>query len=234
MTRAARSRRPLRRRLVDGLVDRLGPPAGALLIRTIRRSVRLRVHGREEIERFAREGQRYIHVFWHAHLLLMVYSYIGPQLVFMISRHRDGALIARTVEHFGYVAARGSTSTGGAAALRAMVRAVRSGSDIGFTPDGPRGPARKVQPGCVTAARLLGIPIVPVAIAATRAWRLPSWDRFLVPRPGARALMAYGPALWVARDEPLPAAAARLERAMHDLERFADERVGDRALGRAA
>ncbi len=210
----------------------LVPPLAAGVIRLLRAGVRLRCHGREVVEDFAARGQRYIHVFWHAHLLLMVYSYVGPRLVFMISRHRDGEMIARTVERFGYVPARGSSSRGGAAALRGMLRHLDEGSDIGFTPDGPRGPARKVQPGCVIAARLGRVPIVPVAVGYDRAWRLDSWDRFMIPRPGSRGLMAYGQPLVVAPGEDLVVAGQRVEQALNRLEAFAAEHAADPGVGR--
>lgn len=212
----------------------LAPPLAATLIRVLRRTLRLRTDNREVIERFRDEGQRYIHVFWHAHILLMVYSYIGPQLVFMISRSKDGELISRTVERFGYVLARGSSSAGGAMALREMLRAVRGGNDIGFTPDGPRGPARRVQPGCIVAARHLQVPLVPVAIGASRAWRLNSWDRFLVPKPFCRAVLAYGEPLAVAPDESIEDASRRLEEAMIALEQRAERLARDPAAGRPA
>jgi hypothetical protein len=202
------------------------------LIRGVRRTVRLRVHGRETLERFASEGQRYVHVFWHAHLLLMVYSYVGPRLVFMISRHRDGELIARTVQRFGYVPARGSTTRGGTTALRLMLRELKAGSDIGFTPDGPRGPSRVVQSGCVAAARLGRVPLVPVALGADRAWKLNSWDRFVIPKPGCRALLAYGEPLWPDPEAPLEQTRLRVEAAMRELERFAEQHAADPAVGR--
>lgn len=207
------------------------PPVAAGVIRALRTSARLRVYNREVIEGFAREGQRYVHVFWHAHILMMVYSYVGPCLVFMISRHRDGELIARTVERFGYVPSRGSTTTGGLAAFREMIHAVRDGSDIGFTPDGPKGPAREVQPGCVGAARALGIPIVPVAIGASRAWRLNSWDRFLIPKPFSRLLLVYGDPLPIPRDMTLDEGAERVKRALLACEEFAAVHAGDPAVG---
>lgn len=209
----------------------MAPLLGSLLIRLIRASVRLRVHGRETIERYAREDTRYIHVFWHAHILLMVYSYVGPLLVFMISRHRDGELIARTVERFGYRPARGSTTRGGAGALRMMLKELRRGHDIGFTPDGPRGPSRKVQPGTIAAAQASGVPVVPVAIGATRAWFLSSWDRFVVPKPFSRVLMAYGEPMTFGREESIEEGCARLEAAMMRLERFAAENAGDVSVG---
>lgn len=207
------------------------PPLAGVLIRALRASLVLRTHRRETLERFAAEGRRYVHVFWHAHILMMVYSYIGPRLVFMISRHRDGELIARTVERFGYVPSRGSTTTGGSAALREMIRAVRGGADIGFTPDGPRGPAREVQPGCVAAARALGIPIVPVALGASRAWRLNTWDGFIIPKPFSRLLLVYGDPLPIPREMSLEQGARQVKQALLDCERFAALHAGDRRVG---
>jgi len=216
----------------DALYGRVFPPVAALMIRALRSTWSLRVHGREGLERFAAENQRYVHVFWHAHILLGIYSYVGPQIVVMISRHRDGELIARTVERFGYLAARGSTTEGGSAAFREMVQAVRAGRDICFTPDGPRGPARRVQPGTIAAARALGIPIVPVVGGADRAWRLKSWDRFLIPKPGARVLLVCGEPLVVARGDDIEEGAGRLERTMEALGAFADAHAADLSVGK--
>lgn len=216
----------------DALYGRVLPPLVALLIRGLRSTWTVRAHGRELLERFAAEDRRYVHVFWHAHILLGIYSYVGPRIVVMISRHRDGELIAKTVERFGYLAARGSTTEGGSAAFREMVHAVRAGMDICFTPDGPRGPARKVQPGTIAAARALGIPIVPVVGGADRAWRLNSWDRFVVPRPGARVLLACGEPLVVSRGDSIEEGAARLERAMEALGDFADANAADLSVGK--
>ncbi len=219
-----------RRRPLDALV----PPLGAALIRLIRAGVRLRVHGRETLERFKADETRYIHVFWHAHLLMMVYSYIGPRLVFMISQHRDGELIAKTVEYFGYAAARGSTTRGGGAALRLMMRELRGGSDIGFTPDGPRGPARVVQPGCIAAAGMSGVPIVPMAIGVDRAWKLNTWDRFVVPKPFSRALIAYGEPIEIERGAPIEEGQARVQKRLLELEAFAEENAADPSVGKRA
>lgn len=211
---------------------KLIPRVGAMLIRLIRCGLRLRVHGRERVEDYARDGQRYIHVFWHAHILMMVYSYVGPRLLFLISRHRDGALIADTVERFGFPSARGSSTRGGTAALREMLRAIRAGSDIGFTPDGPKGPARRVQPGAVAAARVAQVPIIPVAIGVDRMWRLKTWDRFIIPKPFSRALLAYGEPVNVERGEDLSQAATRLENAMRELEEFAAVHAADPSVGK--
>lgn len=203
----------------------LGPPLVALLIRLLRRTWRLRRSGREPMEQCAANDQRFVMIFWHAHILASFYAYCGPQLVFLVSQHRDGEMIARVMQRFGYVAARGSTTSGGSAGLRELLRAVRAGHDIGLTPDGPRGPARVVQPGVVAAARHLQIPIIPVATGASRAWRMNSWDRFLIPKPFARVLLAFGEPITIAADEPLEQATLRVQTALRALEAAAEQAV---------
>ena len=96
----------------------------------------------------------------------------------LISQHRDGQLIARTVRRFGIASIAGSTSHGGSAALRAILRALKAGQCIGVTPDGPRGPRMRATGGAVDIARLSGVPILPAAFATSRRRVLGSWDRF--------------------------------------------------------
>jgi lysophospholipid acyltransferase (LPLAT)-like uncharacterized protein len=89
---------------------------------------------------------------------------------------------------------RGSTYRGADRALVGLVRELRAGHDVAVTPDGPRGPAGHFAPGALVAAQRGGAPIVSVAVAATRAWRLRSWDGFIIPKPFARVTVAYGTA----------------------------------------
>ncbi len=181
-------------------------------IRALRATVRLRHHGDAELRRRERDGERFILAFWHRHLLLMRYAYHGPRISVLVSRHRDGELIARTVAHLGVDASRGSTTRGGVAGLRALLRRAEQGYDLAFTPDGPRGPAGSVQPGILLAAQATGWPIQPVALAASRCWRLASWDRFIVPQPASRVHLAYGEPLWVPRGCDRRAAGESLKR----------------------
>lgn len=189
-----------RSRLVERITLVLVPALAACLIRLTRWTMRLTHTGRERLDELQAGGRPYIHAFWHGHLFLMPYSYRGRGIAILISAHRDGELIARTMRRFGHEALRGSSTTGGAAALRGAVKALRSGTDVGFTPDGPRGPRHRVQPGVVQAARMGGVPIVPVAFAATRSRTLSSWDGFVVPMPFSRGAFAYGEPIEVPRD----------------------------------
>ena len=197
----------------------------AWLIRGLRASVRLRHHGDAAVRAWEERGERFILAFWHRHLLLMPYAYRGRRISVLISRSRDGELIARTVARFGIDAARGSSGSpekGGAAGLRELLRKAGAGYDLAFTPDGPRGPVGVVQPGVILAAAATGFPVLPVAIAASRARRLRSWDRFLVPLPLATVHVVYGEAMSVPRRGPPEAAAQELRRRLDAAEAAAE------------
>jgi lysophospholipid acyltransferase (LPLAT)-like uncharacterized protein len=202
------------------------PLLAAGLIRGLRASVRLRHHGDAGVREWERRGERFILAFWHRHLLLMPYAYRGRRISVLVSQSRDGELIARTVAHLGIDASRGSSSRGGAAGLRSLLRKAAEGWDLAFTPDGPRGPARVVQPGVILAAAAAGLPVQPVAVAATRAKLLRSWDRFLVPLPLATVHFVYGEPLRVERRADPEAAAAELQRRLNAAEAEAERLAG--------
>lgn len=193
-------------------MERLISLAAAGLIRGLRASVRLRHHGDGAMRAMERSGERFILAFWHRHLLLMPYAYRGRRISVLVSQSRDGELIARTVARLGIDSSRGSSSRGGAAGMRSLLRKAAEGYDLAFTPDGPRGPAGEVQPGVILAAAATGFPVQPVAVAATRARRLRSWDRFLVPLPLSTVHFVYGEPLSVERRGDPNEAAAELKR----------------------
>jgi lysophospholipid acyltransferase (LPLAT)-like uncharacterized protein len=203
--------------------------AAVVVVRLLRVSVRLRHHGDGELRRRERAGQRVIIAFWHRHLLLMRYAYRGERISILISRHRDGELIARVMESFGLGTTRGSSTRGGVAAVRALLRRVREGYDLAVTPDGPRGPVGEVKLGVIQLAALSGVPIQPVALAASRCRRLASWDRFLVPLPFCRVEMVYGEMLSVPRGADLEATAGELARRLDGAEAEAERLAAGRA-----
>jgi lysophospholipid acyltransferase (LPLAT)-like uncharacterized protein len=139
----------------------------------------------------------FIGCFWHQRMLLLppIWAARRP-LHMLISSHRDGVLIAKTIARFGVPAIVGSTSRGAPDALRAMLATLKRGECVAVTPDGPRGPARQAAQGVAAAAALAKVPAVPVAYSVSRAKFLRSWDRFMVPLPFGRGAMIWG--------EPLP------------------------------
>lgn len=120
--------------------------------------------------------------------------------VVLTSASRDGATLASAMAVFGLGAVRGSSSRRGASALIALRRALREGTDVCMTPDGPRGPRYALQPGVVKLAAATGAPIVPIHVCFSSAWHLNSWDRFTIPKPFSRVRLIVDEALAVAPD----------------------------------
>ncbi len=135
--------------------------------------------------------------FWHGRLLMMpIMRPLGRRMHVLISTHRDGELIARTMHHLGFGAIRGSSRRGGIGAAVNVVKTLKKGDNVSITPDGPRGPAMQVQPGILTLAALAKVPIVPMTCAATRCKRMPSWDRFMVALPFGTLHYIVGAPMW--------------------------------------
>ncbi len=172
------------------------------------------------------EGRPFILAFWHRYLILMRYCYRGTRMSVLVSQSWDGELTSQTLAHLGIDTCRGSTTRGGAGALRDLLRRARSGSDLAFTPDGPKGPLRKVQPGVIVAAAMSGLPIQPVALGATKRKLLRSWDRMLVPLPGSRVDIVFGAPLAIAPRSPVADGVERLEQALLALDARAEALSG--------
>jgi hypothetical protein len=179
---------------------RAGARSARLLLDALLSTCRFEDHGTEHFRRRTDAGSGVIFALWHGRLLPLSYRCRGNGFVPMISRSADGEYIARVVEGWGYRPVRGSTSRGGGEALREMVRLAHAGRSLVLTPDGPRGPFQELKTGVLTAAQLTGLPIVPAAAGASRAWWFGRWDRFLVPQPFARIVVLFGPPIAVPRD----------------------------------
>jgi lysophospholipid acyltransferase (LPLAT)-like uncharacterized protein len=134
------------------------------------------------------------HVFllWHEVLLPLLWQHRHQSIAIVVSEARDGQYLADFAASLGYRTVRGSSTRGAARALLGAVRELLAGHAVAFTPDGPRGPRRELKPGVVAAAQRGGATIVPLHAEADRAWRLHSWDRFMIPKPGARVRIVYG------------------------------------------
>jgi lysophospholipid acyltransferase (LPLAT)-like uncharacterized protein len=186
--------------LTDRILLSVVPPLAYGYMRFLRWSVRATNRNLEVLKAAREERGQYILAFWHSRLLMASFVYRDGKLAMMTSLHRDAEMISRAYSRFGYVYSRGSSTRGGSGALRGMLRLAARGYDLGITPDGPRGPRRRVQPGAIAIARHTGFPIVPVTFSASPARRLASWDRTLVPRPFSRGVYVCGEPLRVPRE----------------------------------
>ena len=175
----------LKKRVERWVKISLLPPVAAALIRTVARSMRCETRGHEAVDSVYREGRHIILAFWHAQQLMIPIGYRGTGSHVLISQHGDGEIIARIIARFGHEAVRGSSTRGGAGALRALIKLGRSGRDVVVTPDGPKGPRHVVKLGVIQLAKATGLPIVPLAFACSKKNSLrvgtDTWSRILSP-----------------------------------------------------
>jgi lysophospholipid acyltransferase (LPLAT)-like uncharacterized protein len=153
---------------------------------------RIRTVHTEGLEKLRSGGHAFIYALWHGQLLPLLWQHRGEGVIVLISEHRDGEMVAQAAQSLGYGLVRGSTTRGGGRALIGLVRALQSGKRVAITPDGPKGPPRQFAQGALVAAQRADAFILPVAVSASRAWHLRSWDRFMIPKPFARLTIAYG------------------------------------------
>lgn len=170
-------------------------------IRLVHVTSRWQVQGGDIPARLWDEGRPFILAFWHGRLLMMPYCWRkGLPIGMLISHHPDGRFISHTIRHFAIDTIVGSSSRGGGAAIRALMKTLNAGVSVGITPDGPRGPRMRASLGIVQTARLAGVPILPCTYAVERRRVLSSWDRFILAWPFTRGVFIWGEPITVARD----------------------------------
>jgi lysophospholipid acyltransferase (LPLAT)-like uncharacterized protein len=191
---------------------------GRGFLQMLSRTWRVRVVNGEYVRELRKAGRPFIFALWHGQLLPLLWHHREEGVLVLISEHRDGELVARAATSLGYGLIRGSTTRGAERALISLVRELQSGHEVAITPDGPRGPAMTFAPGALVAAQRSDSFILPVAASADRAWRLRSWDKFMIPKPFARVTVAYGAPTKVLATTSRAAAeeGSRFERLLND------------------
>lgn len=216
-------KRVLRHPRMIGLLSMLA----AFYIRLVLRTSQLEMHIPEEAKPFWRGDHPCIIAFWHGRLLLM--PHLRPKsrpMDVLSSQHRDGVLISDTVQRLGIGTVSGSSSKGGAAAFRGLLRSLKSGSNVSITPDGPRGPGRVAARGVAQIAEMTKVPVLAAAYSSTRGRRLRSWDRFFVPHPFARIAFVTSAPIYAQPGQDAEALRQTIEAALNHVTDEADRRVG--------
>jgi len=179
---------------------RIGPGlwsfAIASLIRLVGVTLRFSVDDRAGI--LAKDpAHSLLWVFWHNRVFTVPYVYRkylrGRHGAVLTSPSGDGEILSLTMRRFGVGSIRGSSSKRAGAAMKEMVRWLRSQArhDVVITPDGPRGPVYCLQPGVVKVAQLTGVPVFPVHVRYEKCFTLKTWDRFMIPKPFSRVRVVF-------------------------------------------
>ena len=201
-------------------------------------SMRWRWVNKDAAQRLWRGKSPVILALWHNRVPLgpsgWDFSRGAPPIKVMISKSKDGELIAQIMRRMAVGAIRGSSTKAGkqkgaTGALREMVRRLKDGGAVAITPDGPRGPRMRAQMGAIQVARLSGAPILPFAWSCNPAKAFDSWDRILMPYPFAKAAGVYGELIMVPReisDDDMEVWRQKLENELNRVSAAADRLVG--------
>lgn len=202
---------------------------GPTLLRWLSSTWRVEILGSEHLESARGEGGGHFMALWHGRMVVGLPHHGERDWYVLVSQSDDGDISEALLEAFRYKVIRGSSSRGGARALREMLDVLHTGAVLIITPDGPRGPRHSMNPGLAWMARATGYAVVPIGFGFDRAWHAESWDRFTIPKPWARVAMVYGEPVRVARTatpEDMDAATERIRVELMRAEKRGFERLG--------
>jgi lysophospholipid acyltransferase (LPLAT)-like uncharacterized protein len=161
------------------------------------KSIRIIKINDDNIKQLEQNNKNYILAFWHGTMLLPWYLHAKQNFVALISKSKDGELLAKILENWNYKVVRGSSSTGGEDALKIMVDHAKNNHSVAITPDGPRGPAHKLKPGAVVSAKKSKVPLVLAGVGFKKKKIFKSWDQFEVPYLFSKANIIYSDPVYV-------------------------------------
>lgn len=196
-------------------------------IRLLLATIRMDRHIDPETEAILAGGGPFLAVFWHNRLGLIASAWeVGRPLAMVHSSHGDGRMLGDALSDFITVPIEGSTRRNPMNAMRGILRALKDGYPVAITPDGPRGPRMRCQPGVVEAARRTGLPVLPVACSSRPRIQVGSWDRFLFPLPFTRGVTKIGAPIRIAEADDREGARLRVEAVLTAVTDAADRHLG--------
>lgn len=230
----------MKRFLASSPVQTALPSLAVAYLKAARACLRMVRDDSPKGEAILARGRPVVACFWHGRLLPVAVCWRGTGANILISRSRDGQLIAGTARKLGHdviegSTARGQRNRGSVPAARQVIAQLQAGRYVGITPDGPRGPRMRASAGAIRLAQLAGVDLVPVAAALSPAVRVGSWDRTIVPLPipFSRAAFLIGEPIAVPRDArsvEIERLRLLLETEMNQLTAAADDIVGAPAV----
>ena len=183
-------------RLIQTLISLIG----SIYVLTVYKTSKVNLKNRKKIENLLERNESFIYSFWHDQLLMCPLTWqSNSNIKVLISKHRDGDIIAQLISNLGFEAIRGSThktnkikNKGGLLSARKMIKSLKNGISIGISPDGPKGPRHKVSEGILSISRLSKSVILPVGIGFKKKWVLNTWDKFIIPKPFNEITVVWG------------------------------------------
>ena len=173
---------------------------GALYVYIVYISSQKTFINKDNFDKLILENKSFIYALWHDQLLLSPFTWQTKNRIdILISKHKDGDIIADLIKCHGFNSIRGSTNNPNKekekntiSSIRKIIKTLKANVSIGITPDGPRGPRHKVSEGTINISRISNKKILPMALAYKKQWVLNTWDKFIIPKPFNKICIVWG------------------------------------------
>jgi lysophospholipid acyltransferase (LPLAT)-like uncharacterized protein len=152
------------------------------------------------LENLVKQNKNYVLAFWHGSMLVPWFLHRNQNLVALISKSKDGNLLAKVLKRWNYTVVRGSSTEGGEVALGILVDYAKNECSIVITPDGPKGPRHKLKAGAVITAKKSGLPLILIGVGFKNKSELKSWDKFYIPHPFSKVKIIYSNPIFIDKD----------------------------------
>ena len=161
------------------------------------KSIRVIKLNENQVKKLQQQHKNYILAFWHGTMLLPWYLHGNMSFAALISKSKDGDLLAKLLRNWNYKVIRGSSSSDGSVALKFMIDSAKNNYSIAITPDGPRGPFHKLKAGAIVSAKKSKVPLVLAGVGYNKKKILKSWDNFEVPYFFTEAKVIYSEPIYI-------------------------------------
>ena len=215
------------RKLKQDFLRLIGQYLISIAANVLCKTLSVTVKNSEFLEELAKENKNFIVAFWHGTMLLPWYLHRNKSIAALISKSKDGDLLARLLKSWNYQVIRGSSSSGGEIALGIMIDFAKNKNSIAITPDGPRGPAKKLKAGAVVTAKKSGLPLVLIGVGYRNKRILRNWDNFQIPAFFSKANAVYSQPVYIDKNldyngtsEMINICEAKLNELQAEAERF--------------
>lgn len=163
-----------------------------IIYRLISWSWRLEVYEAEKLKENLKNNVPSILAHFHGDEAALLHFAKTYKLSTMISTSQDGEMMSVVYKLLGGKASRGSSTRGGASALRGLIELSKKGSSCNIAVDGPKGPIFEIKPGVFELSRLLSKEIYTAGAYCESAWRFPkSWNQAYFPKPFAKVVVVW-------------------------------------------
>lgn len=180
------------KRIISILYQNIYPGTARIFMFLLGNTLKIQTVGEKPVEVLRKQGKRLIYALWHGRFFILAYYMGHRNISIMVSPSRDGLIITHVLKKFGFGIVQGSSDKSPVRALVDAVRQMKSGCNIAFTVDGPKGPPNKVKPGAIYLAKKMEAYIIPLTASSLKSISLRSWDRYMIPLPFSRAVVVFG------------------------------------------